>query len=305
MNKKAILYYFSGTGNTRLCAQYIAKYLRLKDFDVDLYEYKAPNTNVPDPNNYEYVGVGFPIHAFNPPKAFYDFCKRLPKVNNNQKLFFFRCSGEPYHFNDAAAAKIHKRLKKKGFNLIMDKHFILPYNIMFRYKDEVCKQQYLYCEPLCELMATRLANGEVDKIKYKIRHKILSFFFRIEWIAPGLNSMCFAGANKNCIDCGRCIAACPNQAIYKNKKGKIKINTHCTMCMRCTMYCPENAIRFGFMNSWKVNGPYPLKKIASDFTIEDNYINPHTKGYFKLFYPYFKKADEDLAKYGISIKRNN
>lgn len=302
MKKKAVLYYFSGTGNTRLCAKYIAKHLNEYGFEVDLFEYKIPLKNVPNPNDYDYVGIGYPIHAFNVPAAFNKFLKQLPNVKN-KKMFIFKTSGEPYHLNDCSSYHFYKKLIKRGYKLIFEEHIILPYNIMFRYKDEVVKQQLLYCEPICQMIAKRISLGEEEKVKYKLRYRLISTLLRIEWIAPCINSW-FSSINmKACVDCGTCYNLCPTNAIYKDKKGKLKISSHCSMCMHCTMYCPHDAIKFGILNHWKVNTPYNFKRISNDFTVEDYYINAKTKGYFKLFYPYFQKMDEKLKKYNISVSK--
>lgn len=61
--------------------------------------------------------------------------------------------------------------------------------------------------------------------------------------------------------------------------------------MRCSMFCPENAIHIGFLEGWRVNGPYDFDKIR---TIENNekIINDETKGFFRCYNETYKYINE-------------
>lgn len=78
--------------------------------------------------------------------------------------------------NDASSFHVAHLLKKKGYNLIMEKHFIMPYNIMFRYPDLMAKQMYLYLDPLTEVLAKKLFLKETEKNTLQVR-PYLSFLF--------------------------------------------------------------------------------------------------------------------------------
>ena len=299
--KKCLIYYFSGTGNTSIAASMLASNLKKYGYEVTTYRYQAPNKDIPSSEGYDLVGFGYPIHAFNVPGAFAKFIKALPKLSVPTKAFFFKVSGEPYHLNDASSHHIYVKLKRKGYQFIMDKHLLMPYNIMFRYPDGVAKQMYLYLNALTELMAKRLSLGEEDKIHYDLVLIFFSVLLRIEWIAPKLNCLFTHVDQKKCINCHLCIRECPTQSMHINKKGKIKVNSTCAMCMRCTYFCPKDAIKFGFMNNWKVNGPYQYQKLEKDDTVKEDYINRDTKDYFRHFKQYFYEQNQLLEKYHIPL----
>src|SRR5574344_1729576 len=146
-----------------------------------------------------------------------------------------------------------------------------------------------------------IADDEQVLIKYKFRYKVLSFFLRIEWVAPKLNCF-FAGCNKKkCIHCNKCVISCPTQSMYFKENGKLKIRHTCAMCMKCTLECPKDAIRFGFMNPWKVNGLFNFDKLVKDDSLDPSYINANTSDYFKHFRKYMKEQNILLEKYGIPI----
>jgi ferredoxin/flavodoxin len=301
---RCIIYLFTGTGNTRIAGDFLKKHLEEQGIQTDLYQYKEPIKEVPDPNDYDLIGIGYPIHAFNVPERFLRFIKKLPNAVRQQKYFIFKVSGEPFAPNKSSSYKIYRNMKKKGYSLIMEKHYLMPYNIMFRYRDSLAKQMYEYLFALTDVMARRIAKGEEEKVKFPLSRRITSFLFRIEWIAPKVNHPFCRIKTKKCIKCYNCIRSCPDNAMFLNKKGKIRINNQCSMCMRCTMYCPKDAIHFGFMNAWRVNKPYDYKKIMQNSAISDSYVNKNTKGYFKHFRKYFAAQDSLLAAYGVSLKKD-
>ena len=296
---KIFLSDFSGTGNTALCGKYIADAFKELGHDVVHHEIKSNNDLKVDLNSFDLIGFGYPIHAFNTPEVFNTFIKKLPNVDN-KKYFIYKVSGEPFHLNDASSYHFYKKLKKKGYELFAEKHFLMPYNIMFRYKDSIAKQMYLYLKPLSKAFVLGMLNNEPERIKYKFRHKVLSFFLRIEWIAPKLNSPFIHIKKDKCLNCNKCINDCPTAAVFVNKKGKIRVKaSRCAMCMKCAMYCPTDAITYGFMNPWKVNKPYLYENIKNNKDVAPEFINHETKGYFRHFNKYFDAQKELLKKYNI------
>ena len=263
-----------------------------------MHQFRSDKPLAEELSSFDMLGLGYPIHAFNAPQAFHKFIKSLPE--GDKPYFIFKVSGEPFHLNDASSFHSVKFLNKKGYRLIGEKHFLMPYNIIFRYPDALAKQMDLYLGPLCEAFVKGLLEGKAEKIPYKAPKKVLSFLLRIEWLAPKANAP-FAHMNKKrCTSCGLCERQCPVGAISKKKNGRYKIaSSKCAICMRCAMNCPQNAIVFGFMNPWKVNGPYQFEKLRQDASIDPHFIHEGMKGYFKFFLPYFRKQDELLKEYDI------
>lgn len=297
---KILIISFSGTGHTTICGDYIKEHFMSLGHQVDRYVIKHDKLFTYNPDDYDLIGFGYPIHAFNVPEYFNKFIKNLPPLKNKKKYFIFKVSGEPFHFNDSSSYHIYKKLKKKGYELYAEKHFLMPYNIMFRYRDAIAKQMYLYLKPLTKAFVLGIVNEDPEIIKYRFATKVLSFFLRIEWIAPKLNSPFIHIKKKKCIDCHKCMNECPTGAVFINKKGNIRVKaSKCAMCMRCAMDCPTDAITYGFMNLWKVNGPFRFEALVKNKEISPEYINHETKGYFKNFNKYFDIQKELLKKYDI------
>lgn len=292
----AIIYVFSGTDNTLITAKMVSSALQKHTINTTIYSIKYPFTDVPSPNDFDLVGFAYPVHAFNIPKLFLDFVKKLPDAD--KKAFIFKTSGEPLYLNQASSRRLRKVLKAKGFDVTIDRHLLMPYNIVFRYKDELAKQMHLYNQKLTNILAEDLLARKKDEIKVKLRHKVLSFLFRVQQPAAVFNGRLYRANKKRCNMCLKCVRGCPAGNISL-KDNKIKFDGKCTMCMRCVMFCPQSAVNPGLLKFFKVNGAYDFEKLLSDKSIKGDYVNKNTKGYFKLFRNYFKKADETIYKNSV------
>lgn len=303
MIKKVVIYLFSGTGNTRITGEFLKEHFENRGVEVTLYNIAFPYKRIPDPNDFDLVCFGYPIHAFNFPKPFFQFVKnRLPKITNEVKnCFIFKVSGEPFFFNNASSAHLMETLRKKNLHLIGEKNILMPYDIIFRYSDDLAKQMYLYNKAITEGIVTLLINEKKESIKYNVFLRFLSFLFRIEWIAGAVNCKLCHVDMKKCSNCNLCINKCPTNSIYIKKNGKIGIHPSCSICMNCAYSCPKDAFFMGFLNHWKVNGRFNYVKLANDPLIKGTYINKSTKGYFKKFIHYYKKQNEFLILNNIKI----
>lgn len=296
---KILLITFTGTGNTELCGNFIQKHFVDSGHIVDHFIYNLDNQFNYDISGYDMIGFGYPIHAFNVPQFFVKFIRRLPK--NNKPYFIYKVSGEPFPLNNASSVKIKRILNRKGYKYIAEKHFLMPYNIIFRYPDSLAKQMYLYLSPLCKAFVTGIVNNTPEIVKNNFLERLLTIIFRIEWIAPKVNKLFLHSKKKNCNKCGLCIKKCPTHSLYMNKKGKIKSKGSCALCMRCSYNCPKNAIHMGMLNHWVVNPSFNYEKIKNDNEVVSYHVHKNTKGYFKLFRKYFIKQNRLLKSYDIAI----
>ena len=291
----AIIYVFSGTGNTLTVARMIQRSFKKRGVSTTLYALKEPHDPPPSPADYDYVGFGYPIHAFNCPQIFLRFVNSLPDIQN-KSTFIFKTSGEPFRFNDASSYRLYRTLINKGFKVFKDMHLLMPYNIMFRYKDSLVKQMLQYNKALCHHLVAQLLDDQQDRLRYHLHHRIISILFRIQQPGAVLNGRFYSVNMKKCTMCMRCVTNCPTNNITLSD-GKLKFDGHCAMCMRCVMDCPTDAINPGILRLWKVNGAYNFERILSDPNIPANCINENTKGYFRLFRKYYLHVDTTLSMY--------
>lgn len=306
--KKAIIYCFSGTGNTRRVSDMVAAELKNNGIEAEVFKVTREvylNKAFPNPNEYDVIGISYPIYGFNAPLLVNKFVKKLNSAKNKQKAFIIKTSGEPFGFNNSSSQAIKRYLRHKKYDLTYERHYLMPYNIMFRYNDGLVKQMYLYAEQLSKVSAAKIANENKEVIHGNPMSLFANFVCKLVWLGGPICGITYHADNKKCIHCNKCVNNCPTKNISIDKNGKIKFGGHCMMCCACSMNCPTNAINMGIMNGWKVNKPYPFEKVVSDQEVSANFINPQTKGYFKKFNKYYAKTDKELLSFGLVPPRVN
>ena len=305
---KAVIYCFSGTGNTRIVSDMLCRELDKKDIHTDVisFDYKSySDKDYPSPEEYDIVGIAYPIYGFNAPFLVNRFVKKLPVCKTGKKAFVIKTSGEPFKLNNPSSSYIKRQLSKKGYNVTYEKHFLMPYNIMFRYPNALAKQMYRYADSYSAVSAHQIATGEKFLYKVGLAGAVMSFICKLVWIGGPIIGLTYHAKKNKCTKCGLCAKNCPMGNISMTKKdGRPKFKGHCMICMRCVMKCPSDAIHAGILNPWKVNGSYKFDQILADTSITSDFVNDDTKGYFKNFKSYFDSMDDDFKAYGIESPRS-
>lgn len=310
---RVILYVFSGTGNTLKVAGLYKKYLEKANPDkvtdahdegasvtVDIFRISKKSGETPSPDNYDLVGIGYPIHGFSAPEPAIELCKALPKVEK-KPTFFFKTSGEGLHLNDCSSQKCIKILTKKGYEVTCERHIVMPYNMIYRHKDEMAKQMWIYAHALVDLHCRELLDGKREKVKRSV--------FKSMWVVPvrfleqkfaHLHGPLFKVNADKCIGCNKCVNVCPQNNI-KIEDGKFKFGHGCVLCMGCSFGCPADAISVGVFRFWKINGSYRVDELKRDESIPFPFVPDQAKGIYRLYKKYYRECDKSLALAGIEI----
>ncbi|MCF0242906.1 MAG: 4Fe-4S binding protein [Treponema sp.] len=307
--KKCIIYVFSGTGNTKLCADLYKKYFERQGmlttvFSVKMKELKF--VEFPNPNDFDFIGFGFPVHGFNCPKVMNDFCKYLPSLSEKKPAFILKTSGEGLFVNDYASQKIIPHLIKKNYDILSERRYVMPYNMIFRHSDEMVKGEYIYAKALIDLHCREL----IQEKREKVRVCPLKYWFvpvvRILWIYAKVQGPSMYADKEKCIKCNKCVQNCPLGNIrYDSEKGRYKFGTNCVLCVCCSFGCPSKAVSIGLLNGWRVNGSYNIEKTALNPDLEFP-VFPKMKGFKGFLYKgYYKKADKRLLEAGIKVTDYN
>jgi len=301
-NMKCILIYYTGTYNTRYLTNLIKDRFEKKDITCDTYEINPLNNEILDLSKYDLIGLGYPIYGFNSPYPFLKFIRKQ-KFKKGVKTFIYKNSGETYHANDASSINIYRKLKHDKAIIKNEYHFIMPYNIHFRFKDELVKEMLDIDNLLLDILEYEVLNN-IDNIKrYKFIHKLITFVVKLQYIGGPVNSYLYKVKTDKCIKCNMCIDNCPTKNIYYDNKGNIKFHHNCLMCMRCSFHCPKDAIHIGFLDDWgwRANGKYDFDKILK-LENKEPIINDNTKGFFKCYietYKNIKKRHNEIFNGGI------
>jgi len=102
---------------------------------------------------------------------------------------------------------------------------------------------------ICEDVCSETFFGEADAEKSKIR---------IHDEGDGLPSASF------CNQCGECISVCPTKALYRDKRGVVRLDRElCVGCLSCVGFCPS------LVMFWHADQTVPDKCISCGICAQD------------------------------------
>ena len=286
---KAVIYYFSGTGNTkRICLLYKQEFEN-NGVETTVYPVVSDMSDIPDPAGFDYVGFAYPIHAFNAPKIMLKFARAIKPVDKKE-IFILKSSGEPLKINNISSLKMMSILKRKGFVLKSEYHYVMPYDMIFRHTDREAVKMWETAKALCPVEAREVLSGKEHKLSRVFLGGLIAWVMRIEHLAMLVNGRCFKVKKDKCIMCKKCERNCPVNNIKIDENGKFHFGGDCLMCTRCSFSCPTDAFKIGILNSWRVNGAYPLDK-----PIDESVPEPKHRHHWyckKAYARYYAKAKE-------------
>lgn len=308
------LYYFSGTGNTKLISTEIMKVIEVKRKQ----EMKVSNLELISIENLEecsirnlkstVVGIGFPVHKFTFPRNFQVLFRYLKKLRNSQlsssnkriPAFIF-CTYTRFPAN--SLENMNKELKKIGFDPIFSQAFKCPSNGIASMKDPSSYeyQSVMYFEHHIDKKISNFVQELEEKIQeYKIspfsiknsRNPIESLKLTIvESIEH--TKYPFLQIDDSCVLCGACVKACPEHNLVKEEK-EIRIidPVDCLHCLRCMHHCPQKSISFGELTTGsKRYTPNVIRKLYKDS------VNGIGSAYEKDFQSIVKQWRKDTLAY--------
>jgi ferredoxin/flavodoxin len=282
------IFYFSGTGNTKTVTYLLSEQLKNKGCHVDIYaiDEVLKTKNNPSVQSYDIVGFGYPTHAFNAPRIFFEYINTLP-AGDQKKTFVFKSAGDPF-MNGGSTALVRNALQTKGYDVFYERLFVMPANVLIRYRNPIIKQLYRTAARHAQTMATDLLTGT----KRLQNNTIISTA-----LTAGFSGMESIGARffgkhltvtHSCNHCGICIRNCPTRNITEHE-GRILFDSQCVLCLRCVYSCPVQAIVPRYLKFLIVRPWFDVEKIGTDPRVQETFITQRTKGFFRHFYKYLSK----------------
>lgn len=277
--QKAIIHYFSGTGNSLLAAKQLTGELTKYNYDLDLHSIEDgiyDNSKL-----YSLHIFFFPVYATAVPHIMRKYINNLPNGNKVRTAVISTNGRVSTHIRDGyqgwALHQARLYLKRKNYDVFFSDTLDYPHNVTIAFPPRSEKYNQIIISKALEnlvKMAQRIVDNHTYHRSYFYPNFIWSLPFGILYTLIGRRciALLFA-ADSSCDNCKICMIKCPVKAINANHKvNRWRLN--CEGCLRCINICPHksiqiSAVRFAAL-IWAVTAN-PLR-ILYQF-IPDQYFN--------------------------------
>ncbi len=232
--------YFSGTGNTKHCSEYL---LRLLDENAPLYSIENEKAKDAIQANDEII-FAYPVYYSYLPKIVYDFIVNNSAVWKGKKIFVVATMGL---FSGDGAGCATRLFKKYGAKVLGGLHIKMPDCIgdvkLLKKPREKNRKIIAEADEKIEKAAKQMLRGKYPKNGLNFASRLLGLFGQRLYFRKKTKRY-YDGIKvdtEKCIACGLCASVCPMKNI-EIKDGTVNLNGKCTMCYRCFSDCPKQAI---------------------------------------------------------------
>lgn len=243
-----MIYYFSGTGNSRWAARKLAALTG--DEARDIIGLDA----VPTCQGEARIGLVFPIYAWGAPEPVLDFARQLDKAG----AFTFAvgtCGSEAGHALKKLAAVFPL---DSCYSLVMPNNYVIGSEL----EDEATVRAKLDAAEteLAAIAAELRENKPVNRVHEGALAGLKSGLANFGFNRFARSTKSFY-ATDACNGCGLCAQNCPAHTITLTN-GKPVWTAQCYQCLRCLNECPQTAIQYG--KATETRGRYSLRRYRAD-----------------------------------------
>ena len=248
-----MIIYFTGTGNSRFVANYLANILQ--DEVVDATALMKNNTKGVFCSDKPYVIVS-PIYSWRMPAVFEAFLREADFKGYKMVYFVQTCGGDM-----GACARYNKALcVDKGLEYYGSVEAVMPDNYILMFKAPERQEAVQIIKkmlPALNVAAERIqSRTPFDEKKIQLIDGIKSGIVNTGFNKYFVKADGFYSTNE-CIGCGACVRRCPLNNISVNAC-KASWGDRCTQCMACICGCPQNAIEYGGKTKGKLRYQCPI-----------------------------------------------
>jgi len=252
--QKIIIYYFSGTGNSKNVAVWLSQVAEKNDIEsqiINIAQIDRLSIAPPEPDSL--VVFISPIHGFNYPPVMLHFIMRFPKGKNNVVLMNTRAGMLIGKFITPGLTGIAFYLSAlilfiKGFSIKAILPVDMPSNWISLHpglNDRTVKYLHEKNKERVTVFAHRIISG---KSYFRALLEVYDILFAPIALGYYLVGRFFLAktffASHDCNNCDMCIKACPVKAIIKVDNRPFW-TFNCESCMKCMSNCPKKAIETG------------------------------------------------------------
>ena len=246
----AVIFCFSGTGNTWWCARRLASSLDALGIRtrVASIERTGAGTAAAMVDGADLVGLCWPVYGSDLPEPMKWFIDTTLPAGGERPLFTF-CTQLLFSGN---GARVYEReLAARGWAIGWSAHLRMPNNISVTVSPLSWAADPVVHEPRLEKtartidrFAAALARGRPFSQGRGALAAALGALQRgpfRKWF-PRLRNDISIDASR-CTHCGRCVRICPAENLAMTADGVVAGGA-CVLCVRCYNYCPVQAVRY-------------------------------------------------------------
>ncbi len=249
---KAIVFWYSQTGNTERAGRLIAETLKNHDLEVVAGEYREiDRESVADA---DLVIAGSPVYYYDVPANFKRWLHALPNIEGIPCAAYVTFGGTGGNQHNTACTLLELLADKGGAPAGMETFgnmstFAITWssgnvNRVLKYKHLPDKNAYDKMRDFASLILNRVHEGRNFEIDKEIDFRELIKATPSIWSTK----LCITHHTidkKKCIECGTCTKKCPVDAIDLSKH---HVDTdRCIACLGCVNNCPAQAVDMAFM----------------------------------------------------------
>lgn len=233
-----MVFYFSGTGNSRYAAKRIAEISGDEIISINQRIKNGDYSSVKSERPLVFVG---PVYAGRLPRVLEEYIRKVTFIGTQKTYFIGTCAATPW----VTVQYVEKLCAEKAFSLLGFNSVVMPQGYLAgggTQPKEANVKVLAEAEPKIIAIAETIRDRQMlpkEQPGKAIMSKVLN---------PIMYSMMISAKNfrvtEKCNSCGKCQQHCPLNNV-KLKNGKPVWGRECTHCMACIAGCPCEAIEYG------------------------------------------------------------
>ncbi len=235
-----MIFYYTGTGNSRYIARRLAAALGDELFDMNERIKRGDDSPVAVNGRVVFVT---PTYAWRIPRIVREWIARTELSGAEGAWFVMNCGSEIGN-----AAKYNKALcAEKSLDYMGTVQILMPENYiaMFNAPESAEAARIIAAaDPVIDEAAQTIGSGSaLPAPRCNVYDRVMSGVVNRVFYPFIVHDRAFTVDNK-CISCGKCAALCPTNDITL-ENGRPVWHGKCTHCMACICHCPTGAIEYG------------------------------------------------------------